>query len=273
MQLVDLPSAAYHALDRVSSTRLKCFGDAPDSPVEYTRRYLLGRPEEVSSELIVGGAIHALALEGRKAFDLEYVIGPPCDRRYKAGKEIWSEFLTTVTDGRQPIRAKDFELVSALADTLRQDSGWMDLLAAGTWKSEQAILFEHAGVACKCKPDLFGSYRGKPTLVDLKTLGEPANPISIKKAVLKYQYHMRLAFYLIGLDAEPADYDVVIVGVGKRKPHGCHVHIIPHAIMAEGRRKAESLLSKLSLWLKSPDKDRLVSELSKEGSECKSTTQ
>jgi len=185
------PADEYHARSKAGeymSSHL--LADFRESPALY-RKKILGQIEDNESPaLILGRAAHCLILEGRKAFDRDYLVadgpvnpktGEPFGIKSKAYVD-WA-----VGQEREVVSGKDFNFLLKLQVGIWNHPAASRLLADGT--AEGVVRAEYCGVPCQIRMDWFSPNFG---LVDLKTCDSLR---WFESDVRRYGYLYQLAFY------------------------------------------------------------------------------
>lgn len=218
--ILDIPADEYHAESRngryLSSHMLADFRKCP----ELYRKRLAGETAETeSAAFTLGRAAHKLILEGRSAFDEEYVVsdgpvnpktGEPFGRTTKAFAE-WA-----AGQDREVICGKDFGFLVKL-----QTSAWLhpaasEMLTTGI--AEGTVRTDYCGEPCQIRIDFFNEKHG---IIDLKTCDDLTWFESDAK---RYGYLYQLAFYRAVLREQSGlKADVHIIAVEKREPFRCGV--------------------------------------------------
>lgn len=182
-------------------------------------------PPKQSLEFDIGEATHLLTLEG-KDFAARSTLIPYETYQTKDARELRDQ---AYLDGRIPLRPKDYRLVCALHDALRESDAAELLFGEG--KNEVSYTWTHllepsqgdGHQLCKARAD-----RITPTaIIDLKT-AMAASPTTFQRAMARDGHHLRAAWYLDGWDTggvEPGSYkirrkpDYIFVVVAKTQPH------------------------------------------------------
>jgi len=155
--------------------------------------HYLNTEHKESESLLVGSAFHCYILEPEE-FDKRYVYAPKIDKRTKAGKQLYAEFLDSI-ENRKPVPAF-YELVfEKMHEALLNNSNSRKLLEDA--KQKEVIHFwedVETGVKCKGKVDA----EGDEYLVDLKTTSKGANVKAFQKFATDYNITQQAAFYLNG---------------------------------------------------------------------------
>lgn len=109
-------------------------------------------PQEQSDEMIVGSAFHKIVLEP-KTFDKEFVVMPPIDKRTKAGKEAYEEFLKTAGN-RQVITQEQYDTICGMRDSVLSNRYAVELLKGIHEKSMYGV-DELTRERIKTRPDCY----------------------------------------------------------------------------------------------------------------------
>ena len=224
-----LPFNDYLALDRFNPSSAKLILRSPD----HYRHYRDHPPAETPA-LRVGKATHALALEGRPAFDRAFTVAPECDRRTKDGKALWADF-TAASEGRTVLTASEAELVEGMAAGILAHPLAPALLADGT--PELSMLWDDPETGCPCKGRMDLARLEAGAILDLKTTLD-ASPAAFARSVISFGYATQAAAYLSGAAALGADVrDFIILAVEKAPPFAVGIYRLPDAALELGRRR------------------------------------
>mgnify|MGYP003136170970 FL=1 len=138
---------------------------------------------EQTPALLEGRVQHTTFLEHHK-FDTEFVIQPNVDRRTKAGKADYEDFLASVGN-RTPITQDLYDLCMKRRELVKE------YIPSETDKVELTLVFEWHGEPFKARMDWYdGEY-----VWDLKTCRD-ASPRGFKQAINAFNYHMQAALYV-----------------------------------------------------------------------------
>jgi len=155
--------------------------------------HYLNTEHKESESLLVGSAFHCYILEPDE-FDKRYVYAPKVDKRTKAGKELYAEFLETIGD-RKPVPAHYEFVFECMNDALMSNPNSRKLLEGA--KQREVIHFwedVETGIKCKGKVDA----EGDDYVVDLKTTSKGANLKAFRNFSNDYNITQQAAFYLNG---------------------------------------------------------------------------
>lgn len=204
------------------------------SPAHYRERILNPQPPTPALEL--GTTFHSWVLEG-----VEPVCAPVVDRRTKAGKEAWAEFVAA-NEGKTVLSSDDYVQLHRMFQSVLDSQAAASLLAPGG-KVEQSIFWQDSstGLGCKGRPD----YVGDGYVVDLKTAVD-ASPQGFAKAIFNFSHHMQAAFYLDGLSATGGKYShFYFVAVEKTPPFNVGIYELDAQAIQQGRRAYKNALHKV----------------------------
>lgn len=209
------PADIYHARSRsgefMSSHLL---ADFRESPALY-RKEINGEIEQKDTPtFVLGRAAHSLILEGRIAFDRDFVVAdgpvnPKTGEPYGTKTKAYAEWLAS--QEREVISSKDYAFILKLQKSVCLHAAASELLGIGL--AEGVVRAEYCGVPCQIRMDWFNLGRG---LVDLKTCD------SLKwfeSDCRRYGYIFQLAFYRAVIRIATGDtVPVHIIAVEKNEP-------------------------------------------------------
>lgn len=187
--IYDLPEAQYHLLPEISCSKLKAFHTAKTP--RHFQHEILERNRKETPALHFGRAAHMAILEP-VLFEKSYKVAPECDRRTKAGKELYSDFLLTAGKA-EIINYNDMQIIIGVRDELSQSPLVKLLLANG--KFEVSMFAEINEIACRSRADIITTIDDNDFIVDFKTC-EDASEDGFARDAFKYGYHMQAWFYL-----------------------------------------------------------------------------
>ena len=186
------PADEYHARSRsgefMSSHLLKDFRKAPDF---YHRKITGEIKEDDTPALALGRAAHSLILEGREAFDREFVvtdgpINPKTGEPYKVKAKAYTDWLAT--QDREIVSSENYDLILKLQQSVHCHAEASQLLASG--EAEGVVRAKYCGVPCQIRMDWFSPEHG---LVDLKTCDSLERLKADRRTLSDYIFQM--AFY------------------------------------------------------------------------------
>lgn len=184
----------YHSgTERLTSSGIK---EILRSPAHYLLRYgPKARKAPPTAAMRFGTAAHLLILEGEHVFNKHVAANPGINRRTKAGKAEWGEFLLSKPglDGGMVFSIEDYDSMFWLRDAVFDHPEAARLLEQGTPEHYYEWDDPETGAPCKALADFW-----RPEcLVDLKTCGD-GSPEGFAKAVYNYKYHISAQFYRLG---------------------------------------------------------------------------
>lgn len=231
-----VPAAEYHAMDRISYSRLK---ELKHSAQRY--QYRLDHPM-VTAPLTLGQAAHCATLEPER-FKRDFAVWT---RRTEAGKMAprngqWWEAFQSECAGKTIITQDESDKAHAISFAVRSDPTAMRYLEAG--EPEVTMLWEPNR---KGRPDWIANVGGRPVLVGLKTTRD-CRHFAFGAQAAKLSYPIQWAWYHDGFKAirgvAPA---VVEIVVESAPPHAVAVYRILDDIIEFGRDEYEQLLDVLA---------------------------
>lgn len=209
-----MPFPDYLSLDRLSSSGLKALAR---SPAHY--RHACLTPSKPSPAQALGTHVHGLILEPET---YRFAVVPECDRRTKAGKELYAAFMDAST-GAHVVTQDQHDAAQAMRDAVMSNHAASMLLKSGS--PEVTALFEiDDEVACKARfdwlPDQF------EVVVDLKTAAD-ASPEEFARAAGRYRYHYQSAWYSMASEANGlGQRPMVFVVVENEPPYAVALYML-----------------------------------------------
>ena len=189
--IIHEPAGEYHARSRsgefMSSHLL---ADFRESPALYNKEINGEIEQKDTPAFVLGRAAHSLILEGRHAFDRDFVVtdgpvNPRTGEPFGAKTKAYADWLAT--QDREVVSGKDYAFILKLQRSVHLHAAASELL--GICLAEGVVRAEYCGVPCQIRMDWFNMGRG---LVDLKTCD------SLKwfeSDCRRFGYIYQLAFY------------------------------------------------------------------------------
>ncbi|MGN0880091.1 MAG: PD-(D/E)XK nuclease-like domain-containing protein [Oligosphaeraceae bacterium] len=232
-RLLTIPADEYHAASRsgryMSSHLLADFRESP----ELYRRKTNGEIAETESPaLALGRAAHCLILEGRAAFDEQFLVAegpvnPRTGEPYGKATRAYAEWLAAQT--REVVSPRDFGFIVRL-----QRSVWTHPVAGGLLDdgvSEATVRAEYCGVPCQIRMDWLSPEHG---IVDLKTCD------SLKwfeGDCRRFGYVFQMAFYRAVLrEATGESVHVHLIAVEKNEPFSTGVWSLTEDVLDQAEK-------------------------------------
>jgi hypothetical protein len=236
------PAEVYHAkgAEYLSSHALAEFRA---DPLLYRKKRLGLVVDRDRPAFALGRAAHTLILEGRDAFQAQYIVGGPVNpktgQHYGAGTKAWQEWAERIckpvlTDG-------EAALVDSMNAAVRSHIFAAELLAEGV--AERVARGEYAGHKCQARIDWINPRLGRG-IVDLKTCD---NLSTFEFDIRAYGYVHQLAFYraLIAI-VTGLVLPVHIVAVEKREPFRCGLWLIHAKALDKAQAENEQAMQDLA---------------------------
>ena len=238
---IHVPAEEYHADARAGkflSSHL--LGDFRRSPSLY-RKKLAGEilPTE-SPALLLGRAAHCLILEGRAAFDEEFLVSngpvnPKTGEAYGRTTKAHAEWAAAQT--RTVISETEFGFLVKLQKSVWLHRAASELLAEGF--AEGTVRRVYCGMPCQIRCD----WMCPEGLVDLKTCD---NLDYFEAAARAYGYVHQMAFYRAILrEASGETAPVHLIAIEKNEPLRCGVWRIADAVLDEAEHQNEAAIARL----------------------------
>lgn len=208
------------------------------SPAHYL--YAVTHPSESTPAMEFGTAAHKFILEQESFFE-DYVIAPEVDRRTKAGKAAWAEFMDSLGD-KEVIKPADLEVIRAMDEAVLANPTAAALLKTGTHEVPIEWADPDTGEPCKCRPDCLTEYGGQKYIVDYKTANSCEDG-HFERACRTYGYKLQAAMYTEGVFAETLEsYKFAFVAQEKNPPYAVRVYFCDQGFIDEGREQFRDLI-------------------------------
>ena len=223
----------YEAWDAANNSLLRILHDrSPAHGKEW-----LDNPLEPTDAFVFGHALHCRILETDK-FPERFILAPDCDRRTKAGKELYAAFEAG-SGGKQILKAPDYDCIQKIAAQIEKHKA-MNFVKGGA--AEVCIVWEDrkTKVLCKARLDYIHAERG--IMVDIKTTRD-ASPDDFARSIYQYGYYQQVGFYADGWETLTGDPLVcVILACEKEPPYAIAVYELHEEILYAGRNAYEKAL-------------------------------
>lgn len=194
--------------------------------------------QDSTPDLVFGRAFHTRLLEPNK-FDKEFVEEIKVDKRTKAGKQEYKEFLERSV-GKTPVKSDDLLIIDDMLSSLTYDPDVIELWDRGTGV-ELAAFSMLDDIICKCKVDMF--IEGDNSIVEVKTTSADS-PEAFMHSFFKYNYDIQVAMYHdIVLNAIGSVGEYYVIGVQKKAPYQIYKFTVGDNVFDLGRSRYKQLLS------------------------------
>jgi hypothetical protein len=198
-------------------------------------------PQKQKDAFDFGRAAHTLLL-GESGFRDQFVVRP----------DIWDSWRTNdakawkasqIKAGKTVLDSDDIEAIKAIAESLQSDP----LVSLGLLNGEieRSLIWQdkETGIWLKSRPDALPV--NADIVADLKTT-DRADPVSVRRTILDYGYHMQLALVGMGmkelLGRTLGNDDHVLVFVEKKAPFCVNVKPVDIEWIAAGRMQIRRAL-------------------------------
>lgn len=220
-------SSDYFKAEGISRSELFYISKSPER-----FKYMHDNPLEPTNDMIIGSAFHKIVLEP-DTYNNEFATAPEVDRRTKEGKAIFADFQERLTDEISVITQQDFDLISAMRDSLMKNELARTLLEG---EREQPVFWDDniTGERCKCKPDVRTRVANKPIIIDVKTC-QSADEEAFMRSCFKFGYDLQVGMYKTGCDIvyqEPHEF--VFICIEKKPPYSVNILQVDDFFMKHG---------------------------------------
>jgi hypothetical protein len=214
--LIAESNKAYHSyMDAISKSRLSKMAICP----EYFKWHE-DNPQAPTQDLILGSALHTVVLE-ECLFNSEFAILPiDIDRRTKAGKEQYNNFLIENAN-KEIISQEDFEIICKMRDKIKENKFAAHLLKGSYVETSIYFKDDLTQENIKVRPDCIRVVGDRFVITDLKSC-RSAFSDDFSKEVIKYGYDLQAYMYRLGVSKTMGvpieDIDFVFVAIEKKEP-------------------------------------------------------
>ena len=240
-RFLTIPAYEYHAASRsgqyMSSHLLADFRESP----ELYRRKTSGEIAEAESPaLVLGRAAHCLILEGRAAFDEQFLVAdgpvnPKTSEPYGKTTKAYADWLASQT--KEIVSQKDFGFILKLQKSVWTHPTASALLDNGA--SEATVRASYCDVPCQIRIDWFSCEYG---IVDLKT----CDSLKWFEADCKrFGYIHQMAFYRAVLRESIGEtVPVHLVAVEKNEPFSTGVWELTDEVLDQAEEVNKAALAR-----------------------------
>ena len=185
-----LSRAEYDGIDAINFSLLK---HMRRSPAHLQHEAVM--PQESSDAQVLGQLVHTVCLAKSATMD-RFAVAPKCDKRTKAGKAEYAEFVAS-SAGKPMVDADDLATAFAIRAALERHPAANDLLYGEGVQYEVGIIWNDPVSGLPCK-GLVDCLTAGGVIVDLKSTLD-ASPGGFGREAAKYLYHAQMAWYWQGL--------------------------------------------------------------------------
>lgn len=189
-----------------------------ESPQKF--RWAQEHPEEPTPALLFGQLFHKMLLEPSDLYK-DFAVAPNVDRRTKAGKAEWADFVEQNGD-KAIVTAEMISQALAMCSAVEAEPLAVKLL---TGEHEKTFFWSDdlTGEPCKCRVDCLNTTYSQPIIVDVKTTTDASTDAFIRDTV-KYGYDFQAAMYSEGVERNTGKKPLfVFVVVEKDPPHAVNI--------------------------------------------------
>ena len=244
----DIPFADYLEMEGLHKTDLHVM--LTQTPAHY--HWCVTHPDETdTSAKKFGRILHTLVLEPDN-FNARFILAPETgpdgaawNRRYKAHKEAWAEWLASIGD-REGIDEADQARAMAMVEKIQEHPMAHEVLDGAETELSLRWTDRTTMMPCKARLDI---YKGR-VVADLKTC-KTADPTRFPRDAYRYGYWFQAAFYLMGCRAVGLQADTfAIIAAESNPPHCVAVYELSPEDLDMGRSQVASVLQQVAHWTK-----------------------
>ena len=243
----EMPMRDYHATPALNSSRMRTGADVSFEVAEYDSTM----PNDETVEQFNGNIIHHIF--ETKETDSKYAIAPDVDRRTKAGKAEYADFVEGLPEGVSPFTKVQHKMAHECLENALIHEESKKFLQHGMF--ERSYFCELQDVEVKARPDIdmthIATSNNFPCLVDIKTRGKGR----AKRDVWNYEFwtsHMYLQCGLQIMTARKLGLEVdnyFYLLVEKVPPYQINVVPVDAESIHWSIRATQKLIDTWKLWL------------------------
>lgn len=246
---IDINAEEYHQAAREGRFLTSHFlGDFRKSPKLYRMKMSGEIQQTETSAFLIGRAVHSLILEGRGAFEREFIVsdGPINHKTNEVFGRLTKAYKEWAAAQTKPvISGSEFGLMTKFQQSVWTHPIAMDLLDDGI--AEQTVRTHYCGEPCQVRVDWFRTnYNGRMAIVDLKTC---QSVDWFESDAKRLSYPHQSAFYRDVLaaagDIDAKAIDCYLIAVEKAEPYRCGVWKLTDAILDSASKANERAIAEL----------------------------
>ena len=239
--LISEPESVYRAKSNEYLTSHQ-LADFRRCPLLYRKKTLGLIEEEDRPAYLVGRALHTFALEGRDAFDLDFVVGGPINPKtgeaYGPGTKAYAKWA--IESGKQALTEHQYYLILCMAESVKSHRLASELLQSGV--AEGVVRTNYCDMPCQARIDWLNPDLG---IVDLKTCDDLDR---FEYDARRYGYIYQMAFYWALLAQVTSLYlPVKLIAIEKQEPYRCGVWSLTEDGLRKAMRENEAFIERLKL--------------------------
>ena len=224
-----------------SQSHLKTILKSPAHYVSAGKHRLIPSPA-----MIMGTAVHCLALEGKDTFDAQFTRRPEGIKfTTKEGKE-WREANSKKTILTNDGRDRQWDSVIGMCEALRS-LDWFDPETPDYRKyNEVSIYWQEQGIPCKARLDRVIPMENEVLVLDLKTT-DNISPAKFQSKLVDLGYDFQAAWYSHAASLiwkKPVRF--IFVAIERGSPYTMDFFEVPRFMIDEARYRNKKALSILS---------------------------
>lgn len=226
----NMPIEVYHKSPGISSSGISLILDCPK---RYWYQYLCeDNIKEETRSMSIGQALHTMVLEPH-TFDDRFLVLPQCDRRTKAGKEVYEDAIKHAGT-KSLLNHDDYESAKQMAENIRTHRMFEKLYGVGNIEDSLIWKDKDTNVLLRSRPDYYNDF----LIVDIKTTKD-ASPHSFANSMATYGYHRQAALACDALtELTGVTYDTVIQFVVENTaPYLVAAYLISQDAISLGRKQ------------------------------------
>lgn len=224
----DLSNDDYHAGPGISKSGMDWIAKCP---ALYRAKYITREIDDKETAAIAIGKATHLAVFQPEVFLNEVAVAPDINRRTKAGKEEWEEFVQE-SAGKIILRPDEHDQVRYIADAVHNHPIASGVLREGQAETSIFSIDEQTRELIKVRPD----WMHQELLVDLKSILN-ASPDYFSREMFNRRYFVQAPFYLDTANQQYGNRfdNFLFICAEKEPPYLVEVYLIDQESLSAGR--------------------------------------
>ena len=225
-----VPEEIYHSCNAIGHSLLLKYQNSPASYLAASQKKF-----EATPDMVIGKLVHALMLEGEDAYKSRCVVPPEINKRTKAGREEWAQWVEHHKDRiviDESADKKIREIVAAISPKLIAKN----MLSNGHAELSCFARVYESDLWIRVRPDYY--LPDLNVVVDLKTT-KCSNAEEFERDIFRYNYDMQAAFYMDTIKTA-TEFEVkgyYCLGVEKQIPFDAYPFRMDGEVLDLGRAK------------------------------------
>ncbi len=190
-------------------------------------------PKQRTKAMDFGSAVHIAVFE-HEIFDESVIVCPEIDKRTKAGKEEYSDFLKEAGN-KIVLTQSELDSCYSIIYQIERHPILSKLVANKTANFESSGFFKYRDLDLKFRTDFI--IQSHNLILDLKTT-KAGHERAFKHSIMDFNYYSQAAFYLLGMSEITGEdwTNFIWIAIENNQPHKIYLYEPDTAWLIEGLR-------------------------------------